>query len=306
MRNTGRAAVGLVALLLTAGCSSQAPRSPAPALGPIPEITSVDAISLPIDSYIPTSTQILALQKATDVASARCMHSYGLPYHPPIMEGFADFARQNKVRTALYGFFDLSTARSKGYDTQLDSPDGTSNEVPYTMAEMGVLRGQSASGTTVATFKDKKVPAGGCRQQGIDAIGGPPPIPAAEALPEGGPKIPSDNPRMKVANARWAACMKDKGFMYPNPWAAYSSPKWRASAAGSPPRQTAHASDEIATATADVECKMSTNLVGVAVAVEIAYDRQYIEAHTTQLAKFKRRLDDQLRAAARLTGSSSA
>ncbi|MER6031334.1 hypothetical protein [Streptomyces sp. NPDC001851] len=298
--------MGLVALLLTAGCSGQAPRPPAPALGPVPDITSVDAISLPIDGYIPTATQILALQKAADVVSARCMHSYGLPYHPPIMEGFAGFARQNKARTVLYGFFDLSTARSKGYDTQLGTPDDTSNEVPYTTTEMGVLRGQNASGTTVATFKGKKVPAGGCRQQGIEAIGGPPPVPTAEALPEGGPRIPPDDPHMKAVNARWATCMKGKGFTYPNPWAAYSSPKWRVSAAGSPRRQTLHTSEEIATATADVECKLSTNLVGVAVAVEIAYDRQYIETHTAQLAEFKRRLGDQLRTAARLTGAGSA
>ncbi|MGW1073459.1 hypothetical protein [Streptomyces sp. NPDC002537] len=284
-----------MALLLTAGCSHQAPRPPAPALRPVPEITSVDAISLPIDAYIPTSTQILALQKATDVVSARCMHGYGLPYHPPVMEGFTDFARQNKARTALYGFFDLSTARSKGYDKQLGIPDGTSDEVPYTTTEMGVLRGHSASGSTVATFKDKKVPAGGCRQQGIDAIGGSPPVPTAEALPEGGPKIPSDDPHMKAVNARWASCMKGKGFVYPSPWAAYSSPKW-----GAP-----HTSEEIATATADVECKLSTNLVGVAVAVEIAYGHQYIEAHTAQLAEFEKRLGDQLRTAARLTGSGS-
>lgn len=124
-----------------------------------------------------------------------------------------------------------------------------------------MLRGQSTSGTTVATFKDKKVPAGGRHQQGIDAIGGPPPVPAVEALPDGGPKVPSTDPS------------HNRG---------------------------------IATATADVECKLSTNLVGVAVAVEIAYDRQYIEMHPAQLTEFKRRLGDQLRAAARLTGSSSA
>jgi len=306
MRNTGRAAVGLAALLLTAGCSNQAPRPPAPALGPIPNITSVDAISLPIDAYIPTSAQILALQKATDVVSARCMRRYGLPYHPPVMAGFADFARQNKARTALYGFFDLSTARSKGYDTQVAGPDGASGEVPYTMAEMGVLRGQSTSGSAVAVFKGKKVPAGGCRQQGIDAVGGPPPVPTAEALPGGGPKVPSDDPHMQAVNARWAACMKGKGFAYPNPWAAYTSPKWKASAAGAPARGTPHSSEEIATAAADVECKLSTNLVGVAVAVEIAYDRRYIAAHTSQLTTFERRLGDQPRTAARLTGSGSA
>ncbi|MGW8327487.1 hypothetical protein ACWGLE_06265 [Streptomyces sp. NPDC055897] len=305
MRSAGQAVVGLLALLLTAGCSSQAARPPAPALGPIPEITSVDAISLPTDAYIPTSTQILALQKATDVVSARCMRNYGLPYHPPIMEGFADFARQNKIRTALYGFFDLSTARSKGYDTRLDSPAGTSGEAPYTDAEMGVLRGQSTTGSTVATFKGKKVPAGGCRQQGIDAIGGDPPPPLVNALPGGGPKVPPDDPHIKAVTARWATCMKGKGFTYPNPWAAYSSPTWKEPAAQASPGQTPRTSEEIATATADVECKLSTNLVGVAVAVEIAYGHQYIQTHMAQLAAFKQHLDDQLRAAARLTGSNT-
>ncbi|MFG2720896.1 hypothetical protein ACGFW5_21740 [Streptomyces sp. NPDC048416] len=306
MRHTGRVAVGLAVLLLSAGCSGRASRPPAPALGPIPTITSVDAIHVPIDAYIPTSAQFLALQKAADVVSARCMRGYGLPYHPPVMDGFDGFARQNKVRTALYGFFDLSTARGKGYDTELASPDGTSGEVPYTPTEMGVLRGQSATGTTVATYKDKKVPAGGCRQQGIAAIGGPPVVPTAEALPEQGPVVPSDEPHMKAVNARWSACMRDKGFDYPDPWAAYTSPKWRSAAAGSSLRQASHTSEEIATATADVECKLSTNLVGVAVAVEIAYDRQYIEAHSAQLAQFQRALDDRLRTAARLTSTGSA
>ncbi|WP_406503474.1 hypothetical protein [Streptomyces sp. NBC_00212] len=99
--------------------------APAPALGVDPGGDVGDAISLPIDAYIPTSTQILALQKSTDIVSERCMRSYGLPYHPPTTEGLADIARQNKARTALYGFFDFSTARSKGYDTQFDGPADT-------------------------------------------------------------------------------------------------------------------------------------------------------------------------------------
>ncbi|GAA0617850.1 hypothetical protein GCM10010394_55140 [Streptomyces crystallinus] len=94
--------------------------------------------------------------------------------------------------------------------------------------------------------------------------------------------------------------MKAKGFTYATPWAACISPKWRSSAAESPSRESPHTAKGILAATADA------NLIGVAVAVEIAYDRQYIEAHAAQLAAFKRRLDDQLGAAARLAGSGPA
>ena len=61
---------------------------------------------------------------------------------------------------------------------------------------------------------------------------------------------------------------------------------------------------QIATATADVQCKISTNLIGVAMAVQTAYDQQYIDAHTDQLAAYRERLQRAV-AGTGATGSSS-
>jgi hypothetical protein len=46
--------------------------------------------------------------------------------------------------------------------------------------------------------------------------------------------------------------------------------------------------------------------MGVAVAVETAYDKQYIDAHTAPLSAFKRSLDDRLAKAQRLLASGGA
>jgi glutamate racemase len=53
----------------------------------------------------------------------------------------------------------------------------------------------------------------------------------------------------------------------------------------------------VAAATADVQCKISTNLVGVAQAVQAATDQVYIGMHATQLATYKNHLQDEIRAA---------
>ncbi|MGC0422711.1 hypothetical protein [Embleya sp. AB8] len=307
--NTRRITAGLATLLtlVASGCAGRDPQEQpsVPPLGPVATVTSVDAISLPIDAYTPTPAQYVAIQRAIDVVSRRCMRRYGLAYHPPVLQGFDDAIRQNRMRSVVYGFFDLDTARSKGYDTQA-RPSGngdTPEEAPYSPVETGVLEGRDLSGAAVTTFNGQHVPVGGCRKEGVDAVGGLPPVPAATALPDGGPKVPANDPRMVDVNARWAECMRAKGFFYPNPWAAYTDPKWSASRPGPTTLPFGHSPEETATATLDVECKMSTNLIGVAIAVETAYDNRYITSHAGALATFKRRLDDRLATAARLTAS---
>jgi len=67
--------------------------------------------------------------------------------------------------------------------------------------------------------------------------------------------------------------MKDSGFDYPTPREAIAENYQMA------------ANDRArAVAVADVKCKLSTNLVGVAVAVQSAYDQEYIDTHVDQLA----------------------
>jgi hypothetical protein len=82
--------------------------------------------------------------------------------------------------------------------------------------------------------------------------------------------------------------MKKKGYSYRDPLAAVGDVQWRSSVSGQA---------EMATATADVQCKISTNLVGVAQAVQAATDEIYIERHTTALASFKSKLQGEIAAA---------
>ena len=118
-------------------------------------------------------------------------------------------------------------------------------------------------------------------------------------LPDGGPAVPSGDPAYVQAVRKWSACMSEHGYTYPDPQAALNDGKWhddrmadKASAA------------QIATATADVQCKMSTNLIGVAVAVHAAYDQQYIDAHADQLTAYRERLQQAVKSTGG-TGSSS-
>lgn len=67
---------------------------------------------------------------------------------------------------------------------------------------------------------------------------------------------------------------------------AYIDPKW---IADNDPSE--HSADEIATAHADMSCKESTNLVGTAVAVESAYDADYIKRRHDDLVKAKADLE---------------
>ena len=57
--------------------------------------------------------------------------------------------------------------------------------------------------------------------------------------------------------------------------------------------------EEVATAANDVQCKTSTNLVGVAIGLQSALDNQYIRAHVTQLSGFTSSLRELLRTAGR-------
>lgn len=80
-------------------------------------------------------------------------------------------------------------------------------------------------------------------------------------------------------------------------------PVWRAPAM-STHRVVTHRRAEIATAITDMACKQSTNFMGVTVAVQSGYDKQYITATTAALAGFRKRLDKQITMAERIIADS--
>ncbi|MEV7777763.1 hypothetical protein [Kitasatospora sp. NPDC088351] len=288
------------------GCGSgDADRTAAPPLGPVPVITEPGQITLPIDAYELTDAQRLQLARAVDAAVDQCMRGYGLRgrSNTPTavtVTGLPDPGP--RARDGLYGFFNPATGGRNGYESRTHTePLMPDDDTPATEAEELALTGAVRGGRPEnAHVSNKAVPAGGCREEGRAAVDADDLL-RGSRLPDGGPQVPSNDPRITEAHATWSTCMQGKGYSYADPFAAMTDPKWRA---GNPTVDTPIGPDEIATATADLECKLTGNTVGVVTAVQAAYDRRYIDSHAQQLAARAQRLDEALRKAARLAGGS--
>ena len=295
------AATAAAAILLS-GCSSQQPAPPA--LGPITAVTGPEQIARPIDRYLPTAAQARELTEAAQRVTAQCMKGYGLPPVAAAITDFQNLALQNKARNELFGFFDPAVTATKGYDVFVSRPGGQSRP---SAAQISVLNGQNENGSVVASYRGRTVPAGGCHQVGLDAVGGWPPAPGTSSvLPDHGPTVPISDPRLVAKDRQWSACMKSAGYTYATPADAYADTRWR-NPPGDPQQQAEFLKAvEIPTAVADLKCKQTTGYMGLAIATQSAYDAQYIASHTAALAAYEQRLDADVSKAEHVISASSA
>jgi len=304
-KSIAKSVAALAVMIAVAGCGVSRPGTKAVLvpLGPISVITSVDQITRPIDAYVPTVTDINKLTKGMDIVQARCMKGFNLPYQSEEIDGLAQDVLDYIARTPLYGYFGTDTQLDKGYD-MMRNPSAADNSASVPQVAVNVFNGKNSAGTLITSYQGKKVPPGGCQGAGAAAVGGFPPMPTTEVLPDGGPRTPASDPRLVAIYAKWAQCMKTKGYGYSTPMAAFLDPQWQ-------PHSAAEFQDytvspvQIATVTADLDCKKSTNLIGVAIAVESAYDNQYIKSHKTQLAKFQMQLDARVAKAEQIIAGNS-
>ncbi|MFJ5230093.1 hypothetical protein ACIQBJ_09360 [Kitasatospora sp. NPDC088391] len=291
-------ALGVTALGL-AGCGGpdgHPPQAAPPALAAVPTVTEPGQVTFPTDAYLVTPEQIREIVRAQDAVAARCMGEYGFAGRPTGLVGLDDMVGERTTRSLVYGYFDVANAATKGYANTAPQrlPEDPTGAGPMSAQEQTALTGADpATGQPVTTLAGKPLPKGGCLQQARDVLGGPVPNPASGDLPDGGPKIPVSDPRLVEAFAKWSACMKEKGFDYKEPVNAIGDPAWQRQTQGPSPQ-------EIATAGADVACKVANNTVGIVVAVQTAYDKQYIEANAAKLTDYRKRIDDMLRKAAQL------
>jgi hypothetical protein len=262
------AAAGLtLALTSCGGGTDAAPPAAEPALGPIPRITAYTQVTLPIDAYVPTVDQQLTLQRIADTAVNRCLHGKGYDrglVEPPTLSTFMhESARDQVVRSQLWGFYDTDNYRVYGYRRPPDIPGSIE------------IRNPPVPDNVFAE----------CRKAGQTALGTLAPDPAS--LPDGGPPIPVGDSRYRAAVQKWSACMADQGFPAQDPITAENSPQSR--------RDNQPTAREISTAVSDVTCKNKTNLVGIAVAVQSAYQKIYIEKHITQLTAHRNAVEQAIR-----------
>ena len=287
----------LVTGLTAAACSHAAPQSPPPVLGQVPTITAVDEVKRPLDRYLLSVDQVKTLIRAEGVATAQCMKGYGLRSLSPDLDEVDREAGYIMTRNRLYGYFDTQDGAYPGYET-LGQQDLNGFET-LSADQTTALSGRDASGKPAVALNGKLLPPGGCDQIGLDAIGGIPPRLDEKTLPDGGPQVPVSDPRLVSVYALWSSCMRGKGYSYTTPVAALGDPQWNPGP-NADPKTYQPSVLEKATVAADVECKRTTNLVGTAVAVQSAYDEQYIASHSAALADYRRKVDADLAAANRI------
>lgn len=286
-------AIALVALSiisLTTGCTSNSHASsvnasraavPEPALGPIANVANPAQVKRPIDGYLPEAAQIVLLviaeQNAINVCLAHQNENTSFQFsedHTALAAYVAGGVSDRVTRSNLWGFFDTRSVRASGYTR----PETTPSSLTAYISPGG-------SGESVARCNqevDKKLPNASTGFGLADYA----------SLPDKGPLVPASDSRYVKVVAAWSACMSSAGYTYPDPLAAVGDTTWQT--AGTNGLATV-STDQIAAATADINCKISTNLVGVGLAVQSAYDQQYIDAKRQALSGYQELLDAFLR-----------
>ncbi|MFJ4095617.1 hypothetical protein ACIPYS_28850 [Kitasatospora sp. NPDC089913] len=298
------------ALALTAGCASGstgttaatppatlAPMEPPP-IGDIPRLSRVDDRILPVEAYLLSGEQFRQLDAAQGVLVTRCVRGFGLDYSAP-----APTASGTTQTTHRYDPVELADVSANGYH----SPDPDRGKKPGTAPSLGpdvttVLGaglgpdGRPAPGTAV-DYRGKQLPSGGCiadAQRQLAARGGTGrDADVAVGVNYEGFERSRQDPRVLAVFRDWSRCMAERGYSYGTPADALKDPRWGAT--------TTPSAEEVATATADVECKERVNVVGVWFTVESAYEQELIRLRQPELTAAKAGNDAMLELAKSVT-----
>lgn len=254
--NRSPAPAVLLVVLALAGCSA----AEEPPLPSIVRIGSASEVSRPLDPYLAAPDQILRRAAADEVRVNECLEDggFGERFTYPDAAELEAFVRSGVadrvVRSSLWGYFDTESVATEGYQRS-GAPDSVTLPALSPEATKACL-----------TYDDAPSPL-----MLIDE----------SSLPGGGPPVPLEDSRYRAAVQEWARCMAEAGHLYESPFEPLT--EFVDEVEPSPA--------QVATAEADLGCKRQTNLVGIAVAVQEAYDLVYIEEHREELEAFLHDLD---------------
>jgi hypothetical protein len=295
MRAAGIAAATAM-LIVLAACSDAEPD-----VDVIGQVRNYNDISMPLDAYLVTAEQEATLLQAVDLFTAECARRFGVTGLP---RSETTWTRELIVGRR-YGLINPADALQWGYNVppRLDSGgtakgDATSPDVwNPTDEEFVVIRGRdryTAESREGVVVNGERVPDGGCAGE------------AERRLDEGAPSVnmrvadelraesyalAETDSRVRAASDAWSACMKQSGYDYADIWAP-NDREWPEPAT----------SEEIATARTDVRCKQESNLAGIWLAVEVAYQVRLIDGRAEELDEVKKAIDVRLRNAAAALG----
>ena len=296
LRTSRRAGLALLAaclagLILTAtgcGTSESGAVRQAEAVVPIPTVLDSSHLVLPIEPYMFTDRDMTTLQQAQAALARSCMTRFGFDWHPTTPG--SETGTVDAANTAhRYGLTDPKAAAAYGYHYTgpgSGTPKAADTAV-LTAAEAPVLTGAALDGSEApTTYRGITIPAGGCLGEASLNLSGQPGVLGDGALVTniniGSYDQSYSDARVTAAFQMWSACMKTKGFDYPNPTAAPGKDPKFSAATPSPL--------EIAIAQSDVACKQQTNLVGVWYAVDSAYQDVAVAHNAKALSGIKQRI----------------
>lgn len=271
---------GIVALVgvltVTAGAapltSTPAPAMAQPPVASIPTVTDWHQIALPLDAYVQDFADRQTVLRAEYALTKACVERFGLEFQAPAWDkSTADVPSGGQpTHYRLYGLLDEDHAEQMGYHSYgQESPD----EATYAQRDPAaslLAAGKLGGGT----YKGITIPDGGCIGEARREVEGTTDLSLVDRLAADAWTESQRDSRVVAAFAAWSTCMTDAGYNYRTPMAADDDPKWGGEQASA---------EEIAVAVADVGCKKSTNLAGIRMAVEAAYQRVAMSEHAAEL-----------------------
>lgn len=301
-RAPGLAAV--LAIVVTAGCTAGSNATgDQPEIGTVQVVRSGSELALPLDAYRLSAQEYLSIQRVSWRLTRDCVSRFGGAY-TLAESSVTDNAPPDVGATRRYGLFDARSAADYGYNLPPDTPGSESASRRSSgkggwnpsNAELILVRGAPSGGPVPQDNHGKPLPAGGCSGEATRLVEAGVTAPTNSELGdqlavEAHQKSESDS-RVRAAMDKWSACMQKRGYSYRSIWEP-NDKSWPEPAGN----------DEIATAKADVECKLSTNLVGVWYAVEVARQKAAIEDRSTDLDAVRTYLRASVRRAAQLGGA---
>jgi hypothetical protein len=283
---------------------------PQVSVGRIPPAGSGQSIVMPVDSYEQVINQEqAAIAAATVLLVHRCMQAAGFSY-PAVPQAVDNERILQSIEQPADGLVSLAQAETYGFGHPGTQPGGNGP----TGSQSGVLicggfgclpmqdmRNHSHAwiGALLGIFPGARVrarPRPGCLATAEIQLSRTHPTdnPLLELASQAGMWTRGD-PRILAVQRLWSACMAARGYHYQS----VIQPEQRGW-----PRPPNRA--EIATAVADVSCKIRVNLPNTWLAVEAAYQRALIAANLGQLSQLQTSFNAILQRAETLLAAASA
>jgi hypothetical protein len=265
------AIAGLGAALLSAAAFAPAAATLEPTVTNIPVVTDWHQITLPLDSYQPSTENRQMVLQAEYAETKSCMAKFGFNFQAPSWD--KQLATGPISHYRLYGLLDEVHAEQMGYHSYGEKPaaEAKYSKEQHSADYYNVVAAKTGGGV----YNGEQIPEGGCIGQARLDIEGPGSVvdlPLTLAFNSW--TVSNNDSRVRAGFAAWSKCMSRAGFSYATPMDANNDDRWSGEKA---------TDAEIKVAVTDVNCKKSTNLVGIRMAVDAAHQSVEIATHRSKL-----------------------